>query len=96
MIQRLLEKGYGYEVNGSVYYDVKKFSDYGKLSGNPLENLQHGKRIGVNPDKKNPFDFALWIHDPNHLMQWEAPWGKGYPGWHIECSVMSAHYWGNL
>jgi len=96
-IQKLIEKGYAYAVKGSVYYDVTKFKDYGKLSGNTLEKLQTGAggRVEFNPDKKNQFDFALWICDPKHIMNWKSPWcEKGYPGWHIECSTMSTKYLG--
>ncbi|MCX6766129.1 MAG: cysteine--tRNA ligase [Candidatus Moranbacteria bacterium] len=89
-VQGLIKKGYAYEVNGSVYFSVEKFPDYGKLSGKKKENLIAGARVEVNPDKKNPLDFALWIKAPKeHILKWESPWGVGYPGWHIECSVMS-------
>lgn len=91
MIKKLMEKGFAYEVKGSVYYDVDKFADYGKLSGNTLENLRIGARLEAHPDKKHPYDFALWLKaDPDHLMQWDSPWSRGYPGWHIECSAMSS------
>jgi len=91
----LLEKGYAYEVDGDIYFDVSKFKDYGKLSGNTREKLLAGARIEKNPKKRNPSDFALWKKAaPNHIMQWTSPWGKGYPGWHIECSVMSVKYLG--
>lgn len=90
IIQKLIEKGYAYESNGSVYYDVDKFKDYGKLSGNTLENLKIGARLEANPEKKNPYDFALWLKaGEEHLMRWQSPWSIGYPGWHIECSAMS-------
>ena len=89
-IDELVKKGYAYETGGSVFYDVAKFSDYGKLSGNTLKKLKKAARLEENPLKKNWFDFALWIKAPeNHLMKWESPWSRGYPGWHIECSVMS-------
>jgi cysteinyl-tRNA synthetase len=97
LVQKLLEKGYAYVVNGSVYFDVTKFKDYGKLSGNTVEKLKLGAggRVEFNPDKRNQFDFALWINDPKHIMNWKSPWcEKGYPGWHIECSVMSMKYLG--
>jgi len=95
LVKILLEKGYAYEVNGSVYFDVSKFKDYGKLSGRNIEEMQAGARVEVSPDKKNPADFALWKKaEPNHIMQWPSPWGPGFPGWHLECSVMSMKYLG--
>jgi cysteinyl-tRNA synthetase len=95
LVKILLEKGYAYEVNGSVYYDVSKFPEYGKLSGRNIEDMQAGARVEVSKDKKNPADFALWKKaEPNHIMQWPSPWGMGYPGWHLECSVMSMKYLG--
>lgn len=95
MVQRLIEKGFAYEANGSVYFDVTKFPQYGKLSGRKPEELESGARVEVNPDKRNPNDFALWKKaDPSHLMRWNSPWGEGYPGWHIECSAMSMKYLG--
>ncbi|KQC08176.1 MAG: hypothetical protein APR54_04940 [Candidatus Cloacimonas sp. SDB] len=94
IIQILLKKGYAYEINKSIYYDLAKFPDYGKLSGNSLEDLIAGKRVEIIPEKKNPYDFALWIHNPAHIMQWQSPWGSGYPGWHLECSVMANKYLG--
>jgi len=95
LVKTLLEKGYAYEVNGSVYFDVSKFADYGKLSGRNTEEMMAGARVVVSPEKKNPIDFALWKKaEPNHIMQWPSPWGMGYPGWHLECSVMSMKYLG--
>jgi cysteinyl-tRNA synthetase len=97
LIQRLVQNGYGYIVNGSVYFDVAKFKDYGKLSGNTVERLRAGAggRVEPNPDKRNQFDFALWINDPKHIMSWKSAWcEKGYPGWHIECSAMAMKYLG--
>ncbi len=91
----LLKKGCAYEKNGNVFFDVMCFKDYGKLSGNTLEKLKQGARIEPHPDKKNSFDFALWKKaEKNHIMHWESPWSVGYPGWHIECSVMSMEYLG--
>ncbi len=95
LVKTLLEKDYAYEVNGSVYFDVSRFEDYGKLSGRNIEEMIAGARVEVSPDKKNPVDFALWKKaEPNHIMQWPSPWGMGYPGWHLECSVMSMKYLG--
>ncbi|MHC4460329.1 MAG: cysteine--tRNA ligase [Planctomycetota bacterium] len=95
LVNTLLKKGYAYEVNGSVYFDVSKFKDYGKLSGRNVEEMRAGARVEVSPDKKAPVDFALWKKaEPNHIMQWPSPWGPGFPGWHLECSVMSMKYLG--
>jgi len=95
LVKKLLEKGYAYEVNGSVYFDVTKFKDYGKLSGRNVEEMLAGARVEVSPDKKHPADFALWKKaEPSHIMQWPSPWGHGFPGWHLECSVMSTKYLG--
>jgi cysteinyl-tRNA synthetase len=95
LVKTLLEKGYAYEVNGSVYFDVAKFKDYGKLSGRNIEEMVAGSRVEPSPDKRNPVDFALWKKaEPNHIMQWPSPWGMGYPGWHLECSVMAMKYLG--
>ena len=95
LIQQLIEKDFAYEKNGNVYFDVSKFSGYGKLSGRKVEDLEAGARIEVNPDKRHPADFALWKKaDKSHLMRWPSPWGEGYPGWHIECSAMSMKYLG--
>ena len=95
LVKTLLEKGYAYEVNGSVYFEVAKFEDYGKLSRRNLDEMLGGVRVEVSPDKKAPADFALWKKaEPNHIMQWPSPWGPGFPGWHLECSVMSMKYLG--
>jgi cysteinyl-tRNA synthetase len=95
LVKLLLEKGYAYEANGSVYFDVSKFKNYGKLSGRKTEEMLSGARVEVSPDKKNPVDFALWKKaEPNHIMQWPSPWGMGFPGWHVECSVMAMKYLG--
>jgi len=89
-VEELIKKDFAYAVNGSVYFSVDKFPDYGKLSGKKIEDLISGSRVEINPEKKNPLDFALWIKAPReHILKWESPWGIGYPGWHIECSVMS-------
>lgn len=89
LIQKLLDKGYAYRIDGDVYYDVTRFKEYGKLSGKNLEELISGARVEVNEQKKNPADFALWKEAKPGEPFWESPWGKGRPGWHIECSVMS-------
>ncbi len=94
LIEKLLKSGYAYKDGCNVYYEVRKFPDYGKLSGNTLENLISGARIAPIPGKKEPFDFALWICKVGHLMTWKAPWGEGYPGWHLECSAMAEKYLG--
>jgi len=94
MIKILVDNGFAYVVGHNVYYDVSKFANYGQLSGNTLADLNAGARIEVNPEKKNPQDFALWKHDPKHLQQWDSLWGRGFPGWHIECSAMSSKYLG--
>lgn len=94
-IKELIDAGHAYEVNGSVYYSVESFPEYGKLSGNKLEEQKDGVRISVNTDKKHPGDFALWKKaEPEHILKWDSPWSKGYPGWHIECSVMANKYLG--
>jgi cysteinyl-tRNA synthetase len=89
MIKRLEEKGIAYNVDGNVFYDVSKFSGYGKLSGKNTEDLEAGARVEVNEHKKHPLDFALWKKAKEGEPFWESPWGKGRPGWHIECSAMS-------
>ncbi len=96
IISALIKKSCAYEKNGNVFFDVTKFPDYGKLSGNTLENLKVGARLEEHPDKKNPWDFALWLKAPKkHLLKWNSPWSIGYPGWHIECSAMSMEYLGD-
>lgn len=96
LTQSLLDKGYAYRIDGDgIYFDVQKLEDYGKLSGNRLKDLQAGARVEVNDRKRHPADFALWKDAaPEHIMQWPSPWGQGYPGWHIECSVMATKYLG--
>ncbi len=100
MIKVLLEKEHAYEVNGSVYFDVRSHPDYGKLSGRRVEEPEAGApvaaRVAVREDKRFPEDFALWKKaEPNHILRWPSPWGWGFPGWHIECSAMSIKYLGN-
>lgn len=95
LVQTLIDKGFAYEANGSVYFEVAKFEGYGKLSGRNVEEMVSGTRVEASPDKKSPTDFALWKKaEANHIMQWPSPWGPGYPGWHLECSVMSMKYLG--
>ncbi len=95
LICRLLERGHAYRVGDNVYYDVRTFPAYGRLSGNRVEELEAGARVEVNPEKRHPVDFALWKSDPRHIMQWETEFGPhGFPGWHIECSAMSMKYLG--
>ncbi|HZL98977.1 MAG TPA: cysteine--tRNA ligase, partial [Planctomycetota bacterium] len=89
IIERLIETGHAYRVDGNVYYSVAAFPAYGRLSGNTGDELLAGARVEVNEQKRDPRDFALWKTDPHHLMQWDSPFGRGFPGWHIECSAMS-------
>ena len=93
----LIEKGYGYETDDGIYFDISKFAKYGELSHMNLEDQLAGARVNVNTGKRHPADFAIWKKaEPNHIMQWQSPWGMGYPGWHIECTAMSNKYLGNL
>ena len=95
LVRQLLEKGFAYEVNGSVYFDVRKFKEYGKLSGRTVEEAVEGTRVGIRDEKRNPEDFALWKKaEPEHIMRWPSPWSEGFPGWHVECSAMSMKYLG--
>ena len=94
-VSQLVDKGYGYEIDDGIYFDISKFEGYGKLSRLNLEEQQAGARVEVNSQKRHPADFALWKKaEPGHIMQWDSPWGRGYPGWHIECSAMSRKYLG--
>lgn len=95
LIQRLVENGYAYNVDGNVFYDVKKFIGYGKLSGKNVEELESGSRVEINDEKQNPLDFALWKKAKEGEPYWESPWGQGRPGWHIECSAMSCKHLGD-
>ncbi|MCX6762903.1 MAG: class I tRNA ligase family protein, partial [Candidatus Moranbacteria bacterium] len=96
IIEELIKNGNAYEKNGNVFFDVTSFPDYGKLSGNTLDNLKVGARLEEHPDKLHPWDFALWLKaKPDHILQWDSPWSRGYPGWHIECSAMATEYLGD-
>ena len=96
-VQKLLDNGYAYETSTAIYFDVSKLDKYGILSGIDLRNQKAGARVEVDKEKRNPYDFALWIKAPeNHIMKWESKWGLCYPGWHIECSAMSNKYLGDV
>lgn len=98
MVRTLMDKGYAYKIDDGIYFDTGKVKDYGKLTGQNLEELKAGARVEVNPQKKNPTDFALWKFSPAGVkrdMEWDSPWGVGFPGWHIECSAMSQKYLGD-
>ena len=94
IVQKLIDNGYAYAVDGNVYFSTKKFSEYGKLSKQPLEDLEAGARIDVNETKNDPMDFALWKAKKDGEPFWESPWGEGRPGWHIECSAMANKFLG--
>lgn len=95
IVKTLIEKGYAYEADGDVYFSTEKFPEYGKLSHMPLEDLQAGARIEVGDKKRDPMDFAVWKAAKPGEPYWDSPFGKGRPGWHIECSAMSRHYIGD-
>ena len=97
LVEKIMERGYAYETSTAIYFDVSKLDKYGILSGINLREQKAGARVEVDPEKRNPYDFALWIKAPeNHLMKWDSPWGPSYPGWHIECSAMSTKYLGEV
>ena len=96
MINKLLKNNFAYEKNNHVYFEVKKFDDYGKLSNKNLDELVAGARVEISKNKKNPEDFVLWKPSSNDEPYWDSPWGKGRPGWHLECSVMSKRYLGDV
>lgn len=94
-VEELFDKGYAYETSTAIYFDVSKLDEYGILSGIDLTQQKAGARIEIDKEKKNPYDFALWIKAPkSHIMKWDSPWGLCYPGWHIECSSMGRKYLG--
>ena len=94
-VKQLMEKGYAYETSTAIYFDISKLDKYPVLSNLNLEEQKAGARVEIDKEKKNPYDFALWIKAPeNHLMKWDSPWGPSYPGWHIECSAMGQKYLG--
>ena len=96
-VSKLMDNGYAYETSTAIYFDVSKLDRYGLLSGIDVRKQMAGARIEVDEEKKNPYDFALWIKAPkNHIMKWESKWGLCYPGWHIECSTMSNKYLGEV
>ena len=96
-VQKLVENGYAYETSTAIYFDVSKLDEYGILSKINLREQKAGARVEIDTEKKNPYDFALWIKAPeNHLMKWDSPWGLCYPGWHIECSAMGQKYLGEV
>ncbi len=96
-VEKLLKNGYAYETDTAIYFDISKLDKYGILSGVNLDEQKAGARVDVDSQKRNPYDFALWIKAPeNHLMKWESPWGLSYPGWHIECSAMGQKYLGEV
>lgn len=95
LIKKIEEKGFAYTTSVGLTYDTSKFSRYAEFAGLDLENQEAGYRVQVDDERRNPWDFALWItNKPNHIMKWDSPWGIGYPGWHIECSAMSRKYLG--
>ena len=94
IIKKLIEKEFAYNVDGNVFFDVSKFKDYGKLSGKKIDELEAGARVDINDEKNDPLDFALWKRAKPGEPFWQSPWGKGRPGWHIECSAMSCKHLG--
>ena len=95
--KEIVKNGYGYETSTAIYFDVSKLDKYPVLSNRNIEEQIAGARVDVDPEKRNPYDFAIWIKAPeNHIMKWESPWGLSYPGWHLECSAMSKKYLGEV
>ena len=96
-VEELIKNGYAYETSRAIYFDISKLDKYPVLSNRKLDDQIAGARVEVDPEKRNPYDFALWIKAPeNHIMKWESPWGLSYPGWHLECSAMSRKYLGDV
>ena len=96
-VKDLIDRGFAYETSTAIYFDVSKLDRYPVLSNHDVRKQQAGARVEVDPEKKNPYDFAVWIKAPeNHLMKWDSPWGPSYPGWHIECCAMGQHYLGEV
>lgn len=98
LVQQLEKNGFTYEISDGIYFDTAKFEDYGKMAGLDFDGMQEGARVEANPEKKNPTDFALWKFSPTDAqrqMEWESPWGIGFPGWHLECSAMAMKYFGD-
>ena len=94
-VKKLIDNGFAYETSTAIYFDVSKLDRYPILTNVDVENQKAGARVDIDPEKRNPYDFALWIKAPeNHLMKWDSPWGPSYPGWHIECSAMGQKYLG--
>src|SRR6185369_11655155 len=97
MVQALMDKGYAYQAEDGIYYDVSKFPRYGEFARKDMSGQEAGARVAVGGGKRNNEDFALWKFSPRgsqRLMEWDSPWGRGFPGWHIECSAMSVKYLG--
>lgn len=95
--KEIVKNGYGYETSTAIYFDVSKLDKYPVLSNRNVEDQIAGARVSVDPEKRNPYDFAIWIKAPkNHIMKWDSPWGPSYPGWHLECSAMSRKYLGEV
>lgn len=96
MVEEILANGYAYETSRGIYFDISKLDQYPILSNRKIDEQIAGARVDVDPEKRNPYDFAIWIKaEPNHIMKWESPWGLSYPGWHLECSAMSRKYLGD-
>ena len=95
--KEIVKNGYGYETSSAIYFDVSKLDKYPVLSNRNIDDQIAGARVDVDPEKRNPYDFAIWIKAPkNHIMKWDSPWGESYPGWHLECSAMSRKYLGEV